>query len=673
MKQSGALYACVCAWVLSCAAVVRAADHPLEPLSAAEIQAAFEAVQAKFLADEALPDQPLRYSMVVLAEPAKSLVLGWTKGVAFPRNALVQVMHYPSNRLWVAEVDLLVHNVLRLELRPAGTQGQLTSEEFVAATELVYAHEPFATALRARGLDPALTYIDVWAPGDAELPKGVAAKLPHGAHTRLARCLVFYRGADAAAQVLESPQNPYDRPVEGLVITVDLNAREVIDLLDTGVRPVIAETGNARTSRRLKPLVVTQPEGSDVIIRGREVTWQRWKFYAALHPREGLVLYDVRFEDGGVWRPIAYRLALSEIYVPYGMGDEAWLWRSAFDVGEYNAGMLAQPLEVNRDVPENTQLLDALFFSDVGPDEENTTGAIEYPGTIGLYERDSGILWTRTDPSNYQRDTRLARELIVTWNCWIGNYIYGFDWTFKLDGSIEVKVQLTGTTLNRGTDETPEAEAAKVGLDDNGVWVAAPNHQHFLSFRLDLDVDGKNNALMEMGAAHLPETGFKNSFGAVMSHIEHEGYRDADPFSARHWHVESADKKNKYGKPTSYALEPATFAVPYSAPDFPGLLRAEFARHPLWITRYKEGELYAAGDYPNQAQRSDGVGAYTTPAEHLHGDDIVLWYTTGFTHLSKPEDFPVMPSESIHFKLQPRGFFSANPALEVADQVELKK
>jgi primary-amine oxidase len=45
----------------------------------------------------------------------------------------------------------------------------------------------------------------------------------------------------------------------------------------------------------------------------------------------------------------------------------------------------------------------------------------------------------------------------------------------------------------------------------------------------------------------------------------------------------------------------------------------------------------------------------------------------GFTHLSKPEDFPVMPSESIHFKLQPRGFFSANPALEIADQVEPKK
>jgi primary-amine oxidase len=659
MKRINALCACLL-WVTS---VARAAEHPLEPLAPSEIQAAFEVVQATFLADQELPDQPLRFSMVVLAEPPKSFVLGWTPGTSFPRSALVQVLHYPSNRLWVAEVDLLAHALTKIELRPAGTQGQLTSEEFVAASDLIYAYEPFSQAIRKRGLEPSLTYIDVWAPGDAELD---TSGLSHGKDTRLARCIVFYRGADAAEQVPESPQNPYDGPIEGIVITVDLNARKVIELVDTGVRPVISESGNASTSRRLKPLTVTQPEGSDIQLHGHTVQWQRWKFYAALHPREGLVLYDVRFDD----RPIAYRLALSEIYVPYGMGDDTWLWRSAFDVGEYNAGMLAQALEVDRDVPENTQFLDAVFFSDIGVDESNPTGAIEYPATVGLYERDSGILWTRTDPTNVQRDTRMGRELVVTWNCWIGNYIYAFDWVFKLDGSIEVVVHLTGTTLNRGTDATPEAEAPKVGLDADGVWVAAPNHQHFLSFRLDLDVDGTKNALMEMSAAHLPETGFKNAFGAVMKHIAQEGYRDADPFTARHWHIESADKTNKYGKPTSYALEPSTFAVPYSAEDFPGLLRAEFAKHPLWFTRYREGELYAAGEFPNQGQKSDGVGVYTTPAEPLHGDDVVLWYTTGFTHLSKPEDYPVMPSESIHFKLQPRGFFSANPALEIADQVE---
>jgi len=670
MKTAVLVYACVCVVASVCANLASAADHPLEPLSKSEIQTAFTTTLARFKADETLPDEALRYSMVALVEPPKSFVLSWSPGKPFARKASVQVLHYPSNRFWVVELDLKKKKVTKVEQRPMGTQPAVTSEEFVAAEEAIRAYEPFTKAMQARGLNPDYVYVDVWAPGDAELPEDIAAKLPNGQRTRLVRCLLFYRGAKVEDENPKAPQNPYDRPIEGIVLTVDMNTRTVIEMTDTVTRPVINETGNASTSRKLKPLVVQQPEGSDIHLEGRLVRWHRWQFYVVLHPREGLVLYDVRFQDKGVWRPIAYRMSLSEIYVPYGLGDSNWVWRSAFDVGEYNAGTLAQSLEANRDVPENAQLIDATFFSDVGTSADNPTGSVDFPATIALYERDAGLLWTRTDPSAYDRDTRYARELVATWNCWIGNYIYGFDWIFKLDGSIEVKVNLTGTTLNRGTDATAEASAAKVGKDANGTIVSAPNHQHFLNFRLDLDVDGPTNTLMEMEAANLPNTGFKNSFGATMAHLESEGYRDVNPYGSRHWHVESATNKNAYGKFTSYALEPSTFAFPYSAPDFPGLLRAEFARHAFWYTRYKEGEVYAAGNYPNQGASPDGVGVYTTPAEPIHGDDIVVWYTTGFTHLAKPEDYPVMPTESIGFKLQPRGFFAQNPALEISDQGE---
>jgi len=388
-----------------------------------------------------------------------------------------------------------------------------------------------------------------------------------------------------------------------------------------------------------------------------------------LHPREGLVLYDVRFNDKGTLRRIAYRLSLSEIYVPYGLGDDNWSWRSAFDVGEYNAGTLAQSLEVNRDVPDNARFLDALFFTDVGPDEENPDGTVEYPNSVALFERASGVLWTRTDPSTYDRDTRFGKELVVTWNCWIGNYIYAFDWIFKLDGSIEPKVVLTGTTLNRGTDETAEPSAPKLGKDDDDVWVSAPNHQHFFSFRLDMDIDGTANHVMEMEVAHLPDTGFKNSFAASMEHLPTEGYRDADPFALRHWHVESAEQTNRFGKPTGYAIEPGNVAVPYSAPDFPSLERAAFAVHQFWMTKYKPTELYAAGQFPNQAKTEDGLPTFVEDEESLDDADVVVWYSTGYTHITRPEDFPVMSSDSLSFKIAPRGFFAQNPALEVADQV----
>jgi primary-amine oxidase len=645
-----------------------AVAHPLDPLDEGELRTAFDVVLAHFQADPSLPKQPLRFPLVALAEPAKADVLAWQPGQRGARHAEVQVLHYPSNRSWRLELDLTTRRVLAIEALPAGTQPALSSDEFEAAAKAVRAYVPWQQALRARGVDPAHAYIDGWAAGDTPLPDDVAATLPHGHDTRLMRCLTFDRGAALATFDPQRPHNPYDRPVEGIVVTVDLNARQVVHMTDTLVRGVLADSGNATPTRALRPLVTAQPAGTDIELAGHRVRWNGWQFYVALQPREGLVLYDVRFEDAGVWRQIAYRLALSEIYVPYGLGEANWAWRGAFDVGEYNAGSLAQKLEKNRDVPDNAVLLDAVVASDAGPTPARPSGTRELGGAIALYERDAGSSWTRTDPENGARDTRFARELVATWNCWLGNYIYGFEWVFKLDGSIEVRTQLSGTTLNRGTDAQPEPSAPKIAKDARGVLLAAPNHQHFLNFRLDLDIDGPANGVMEMEAAHLPGTGFGNAFAATMQHLHEEGPRDVNPWGARHWHVESSRSKNAFGSPTSYALEPGAFAVPYAAHDFAGLARARFAQHQLWLTRYRADERYAAGMFPNQGKHEDGVSVYSQDAEPLADEDVVLWFTTGFTHLAKPEDHPVMPTESIGFRLAPRGFFARNPALGVADQ-----
>ncbi|MET0287091.1 MAG: hypothetical protein ABW352_21585 [Polyangiales bacterium] len=624
----------------ACAHVRPARPHPLDPLSSGEYTRAFAILNAHFQADPALPHEGLRVPMLGLAEPPKRDVLAWREGQPFVRQGEAHVLHNPSARAWVARIDLAQGRVVSVRELAKGVQPGVAGSEFRDAHQLVRAYEPWRNALRARGLDPEQVYIDLWAPGHFELPADV--QLSHGEHTRLMRALTFDGGL-----------NPYDRPVEGLVLTIDLNAMKVVHLADTGVRPISHDSGSAEHVRALKPIHTSMPQGSDLVLEGRRVRWHEFTFVLGFHPRDGLVLYDVR-HDG---RPIAYRLALSEIYVPYGLGDAAWSWRSAFDVGEYNAGSSAQSLDPGGDVPEHALLLD------------EHANSRPVPRAIALYERDAGVLWTRSDPYHDRRDTRRARELVVTWNTVVGNYIYGFDWVFKLDGSIEVITSLNGTTLNRGTSEAPEASAPKIGKDAHGVYTAAPHHQHFVSFRLDLDVDGPDNSLMEMDVVPLRDATFKNAFDTTMLHFTEEGARDVSPQVARHWHVESGHERNALGKPTSFSLEPGAFALPYSAPDFAGLQRAGFATHQLWFTRQRDDERYAAGDFPYQGARPDGVTQYSAPAEPLTPrDDLVLWYTTGFTHVARPEDHPVMPGESISFRLVPRGFFARNPALDVQDR-----
>ena len=649
---------------------VSTAVHPLEPLSAEEHQAAYDIVREHFATTITLPHEGLLFPFIALREPSKASVRAWNGG-DFPRLATVQVMDAPANRLWIATVDLRAGRVTDLDQAAAGTQPAVTAEEYVIADELVHAYEPWAAAMRARGVDPDAVYVDVWAPGDTELPASVLVTLPHGSRTRLLRAIAFLRGAPVDAYDPATPQNPYVRPIEGVVVTIDMNQRRIVHMTDTVIRPVSRESGNAAVRRTgLQPMRIIQPNGGGFEVTGRLVRWQNWQFYVVLHPRGGIVLYDVRYADHGRLRPVAYRMSLSEIYVPYGVADPNWSWRTAFDVGEYNLGSFAQTLEPNRDVPEHAYFFDAVFGSDAGPTEDNPTGTYDYPDTVAMYERDSGLLWTRTDPSNAERETRGRRDLVLTWNAWIGNYIYGFDWVFGMDGTIEVKVVLTGTTLNRGASDEEEVTAPVVGADEAGARVSAPNHQHFFSFRLDLDVDGPQNSVVESEVGPGAVPGFKNAFGPIDTVLAAEGSRDADVMKARHWEVVSAASRNALGRHTGFAVETHDVAVPYSSADYEPLLRAAFASHAFWVTRFRDDERYAAGDFPNQGPAGPGLPAFTSPAETLGGEegaDVVVWPTIGMTHVPRPEDYPVMPSESIGFKVIPHGFFDRNPALDTEE------
>ena len=172
------------------------ATHPLEPLSALEMKAAYEIVKARFTSDPNLPDK-LRFPILVLSEPPKQTVLAWKTGDAFPRVAHVEVLHNESNRTWVALVDLRQSKLVSLEQIAEGAQPALTNSENKEADAIIRAYKPWQDAMRARGVNPDLAFLDIWAPGDAPLPDEVAAKLPYGQNTRLLRYLSFDRGAPA--------------------------------------------------------------------------------------------------------------------------------------------------------------------------------------------------------------------------------------------------------------------------------------------------------------------------------------------------------------------------------------------------------------------------------------------------------------------------------------------
>ena len=71
---------------------------------------------------------------------------------------------------------------------------------------------------------------------------------------------------------------------------------------------------------------------------------------------------------------------------------------------------------------------------------------------------------------------------------------------------------------------------------------------------------------------------------------------------------------------------------------------------------------------PTQSDIDGGITRWIKDDEPLENTDVVLWYVFGIHHLTRPEDWPVMPVDTVSFWLKPFGFFDRNPALDVPPQ-----
>ena len=635
--------------VFAAATLAAAATHPLDPLDEGEIAGAVKVLQAA-------PNFPKTalFSTVQLNEPPKEEVLSFKGGAAFRREAFAVVLDRENNKTYEAVVDLRANKIVSWK-EIAGVQPLVFFGEYETLQQIVKADARWQAAMRRRGLtDFDKVAVDGWAVGQVD-PRFTG---------RLLRGLSYFKGDSA---------NYYGRPIEGVIAIVNMNTRQVVDLTDTGVVPITPkgqdfdEKSIGKLRERPKPLMITQPDGASYQINGHEVRWQKWRFRYTMHPREGLVLHTVAYDDEGVLRPVLYRASLSEMVVPYGDPDANWRWRAAFDVGEYSVGRLASPLEPKLDAPETAQLIDATFAGDDGK-------PYTLERAVGIHERDGGILWKHFDTVSGKNETRRARELVMFFVATIGNYDYAVNYVFKQDGSLEIDLALTGIMLAKGVREKRADENHSMMSDVTGHLVAenivAPHHQHFFSFRLDFDVDGPRNSVTELNTSAMAAgANNPNLNGFVMREsvfkTETEARRHMDMGAARVWSVMNPAAKNSLGHHTSYILVPGANSLPYIAPEASVRQRAQFINHHFWATRYNAQELYAAGVYPNQGRGGEGLPRFVADNEAIENQDVVLWYTLGVTHIPRPEEWPVMPVTHVGFKLVPGGFFSRNPALDV--------
>jgi primary-amine oxidase len=220
----------------------------------------------------------------------------------------------------------------------------------------------------------------------------------------------------------------------------------------------------------------------------------------------------------------------------------------------------------------------------------------------------------------------------------------------------------------RSVKDEGGAEAAAHGrfVDEH---LVATNHDHFLNFRIDLDVDGPVNSFVADQIVAKPAgKGPRKSIWVTEPKTlkrEQEGRLHMSMEKPALWRVTNPAVTGRAGYPVSYELEPGHNGMNLlSADDYPSK-RAGFAAHTLWVTQYSPSERWAGGDYPNQSRGGDGLPAWIKANRSIENADVVLWYTLGFHHVVRSEDWPTMPVSVHEFSLRPFGFFPRNPALDL--------
>jgi primary-amine oxidase len=641
-----------------------AVHHPLDALTPEEYWKVYNVLLGAGKVQEKTV-----FASVLLREPPKSEVLAWKQGDTIHRAADAVLL--TEGKSYAAVIDISAEKLESfVELK--GQQAPVSEGEMHGYDDVLKRDARVIEALKKRGItDLRLVTCYVTPAGYVGLAEQSEGKR------------IGWGGCTYSANAKYS----WDREIPGIFFVVDMEDRKIVRFSDYGAVPMPATTSiydadGGVASPGSSPFLIAQPGGPGYTIKDGEVNWQNWHFRFRLDPRVGPVVNLVSLQDGDKRRSVLYEGSLAEMYVPYQDPEETWNSHVFLDAGEYftntGSGGIIKPLQAGVDCPSYATFVSGTFF------HENGSPYIR-PQLACIFERVTGDpAWRHWDEDTYAIAGRPSRELVFRTVATVGNYDYLFDWRFEQDDSIVVGVGATGILEVKAVKDQKADGPLSAGLaakDAAGHEVQfgqliAPgidgvDHDHFFSYRLDLDVDGQNNSLMvdKLVPYQLPQSALGRHWIWAMQPemIKNEGDAKFD-VSIEHpamWRFANENVKNALGQFTSFAIMPGETGISLlPASEWPQK-RAGFSEHNLWVTPYAPDERYASGVYVMGSKGEDSLPAWTKKNRNIMNTDIVAWYTVGFHHVPRPEDWPQMPIMWHTFTLAPFQFLPKNPAMDL--------
>ena len=304
---------------------------------------------------------------------------------------------------------------------------------------------------------------------------------------------------------------------------------------------------------------------------------------------------------------------------------------------------------------------------------------MKLPNVVCCHEQDDGILWKHTNFRTGHAVVARSRVLVLQTIITVSNYEYIFAFHFCQDASIFYEVRATGILSTVPTHlEQPTPPPPRPLLPPRR---PAPYHQHLFCLRIDPSIDGPHNSVTIEESIPMPLDD-TNPFGigyVTQSHfVDQESGFDLDFTKARTFKFVNEAKTNPItNTPVGFKLLPHYSQMLLADPSSFHARRSEYAQHAVWVTQYRDDEMFPSGRYTMQSMGGEGIAsaiAHRAAAATAKGGeektslrnaDVVVWHTFGSTHNPRIEDWPVMPSEKMVVGLKPVNFFAGNPGLDV--------
>jgi primary-amine oxidase len=344
----------------------------------------------------------------------------------------------------------------------------------------------------------------------------------------------------------------------------------------------------------------------------------RWTMCWQLKTAMGVVLERVIYTPrGGTPHQVLSSGALGQIHVPYDSGQAEFN-----DLGAYG------------------ELTEALTAKDCPGGELR-----EHQGRKLLCVRTTprGYAYKRfdyDDDGNVLSKDLQGDELVLHSAAPVGWYTYITEWRFADDGAITPRVGATGSLAPDFF--TDAASGWPVGA---GSTRFSENHSHNVSWRLDFDVDGTTNDVVEQ----FDFTGSGTQKRTLKaSTLTTEAARDKAPM--RYWRVKDKAVKNTDQHNISWEIELR------DTDQWRGDAAHGFTHHDLFVTQYKACEQLVAGNEDGTC--ADAVDKFVNN-EALA--DPVVWPVVGFHHVPRDEDEDPMPVHWQGLRIVPRDLTARSP------------